>query len=126
MLTTLFYCLTFAWDVASGPVHHYTVFVDDQVYAESVVEPKSSVCFSDLSPHYVSVQAFDAEDVPGPMSDNSNEVRMLVEPPFYLREVDPKVAADLDLDGIVGFQDFLIFADVFQSCNKDGVVVPCP
>jgi hypothetical protein len=126
MLTTLFYCLTFAWDPAPGPVHHYSVFVDSEVIIESVVEARSDVCFNDITPHYVSVQAFTEDGAPGPMSDGSEEVRMIVEPPFYLREVDPRVAADLDRDGVVGYADFGVFTQVWGSCNDGGVYGPCP
>ena len=126
MLTALFYCLTFGWDPAPGPVHHYSVFVDNEMVIASVVEPRSDLCFNDISPHYVSVQAFDAEGAPGPMSDNSDEVRMVVEAPFYISEVDPKVAADLDQNGVVGMADFGIFTQVYGSCNDDGVSAPCP
>jgi hypothetical protein len=121
----LLYCLTFGWDAASGPVHHYDLSVDGAVQQQGVLETEASVCFSDLDSHTVSVQAFDIDGTPGPMSDGSDAVQMEVNPPLYVKVVSPVVQADLDGNGVVGMSDFGIWGSFFQKCHDGVDEVPC-
>ena len=129
MLTAIFYCLTFAWTPAPGPVDSYKVFmVTDGVYQEiaTVQTEQAHVCFSDQELHAIAVQAFDADGNQGPMSDASSEVAMLVEPPLYVHPLVPALQADLDGNGSVGFEDFGLFGQAFGKCNDGRQEVPCP
>jgi hypothetical protein len=124
-MLTLLYCLTFAWDPASGAVHHYDLSIDGVVSDQGILETQASVCLSDLEPHVVSVQAFDEAGEPGPMSDGSSEVQMQITPPFYVAELAPVVQADMDGDGVVGMSDFGIWGAQYSKCHDGRAEVPC-
>ncbi len=127
MLVALLYCLTMGWTPAPGDVASYTIFLDGVVIQEGSPEVVTSICLSDADTHTVTVQAFLADGVTsGPMSDESDEIQMIVQPPFYATELPANIRSDLDQNGVVGYSDFGVFTQSFGVCNDGlGNVVPC-
>ena len=126
MLEVILICVTYAWTASTGPVDHYVVYVDGEMYATAlpVTEPTAEVCTYGEDPHTVTVQAFSATGDASIKSGPSEPYAFpLPEPRVPL---PPYVRADLDGDGVVGFTDFGLFGQFFGICHDDMEVVPCP
>ena len=120
MISLLLYCVTIAWDAASGPVSTYTLYLDGGVHQEGIIETQASVCLSDDVTHTVTVQAFDVDGISGPMSDASEVIQMVIAPPFKAIPLDPVIRADFDGNGTVGWPDFFIWSGEFSK-RHDGI-----
>ena len=73
-----------------------------------------------MDPHTVTVRAFDCDGNPGPMSDESDVLQMVIAPPLYADGIPASVRSDLDGNGTVGYSDFGLFSAAFGTCN-DGI-----
>lgn len=113
MLTILLYCITVVWTPASGPVSTYSLFLDGTVNQTGILETQAALCFRDQLPHRITVQAFDAAGNPGPMSDESEPIKMMIASPLRTGPLSPTMRADFDDNGVVGFSDFTVFSNSF-------------
>ena len=120
MISLLLYCVTIGWDAAPGPVDNYTLYLDESIHQEWIVETQASVCLKDTEAHTVTVQAFDVDGLSGPMSDASDAIQMTITPPLQALSLDPVVRADFNEDGVVGFPDFSLWSKTFGG-RHDGV-----
>ena len=125
MLISMMYCLTVAWGPSTGPVDSYTMFVDDIIYQEDIPNTEIIMCLNDLNPHRVTVQAFTVDGVASPMSDESENIQMIIVPPLKAVHASNAVKADFDGSGTVDGGDFGVVAHSFGKSNNGMVEVPC-
>jgi hypothetical protein len=127
ILELLIICPLLSWTPATGNVHHYDIEVDG-AYDHSTADSfnmSDRACFKDREAHEIRVVAVDAE---GNRGEKSDVLSFRFDLGQY-EKVEPLISAaqaDLDGDGVVGFEDFGLWTQQYGLCHNGREEIQCP